>query len=82
MILTSPSLLVEGVRSGSRRRNAATASPLVERGAEPHHTTPVPHIRVRRVIWPVYGGCTGNEFVKLAVAQGAAAALVLRTIQM
>ena len=29
MILTSPSLLVEGVRSGSRRRNAATASSLV-----------------------------------------------------
>jgi hypothetical protein len=29
-ILTSPSCLVEGVRSGSRRRNAATASVLVE----------------------------------------------------
>ena len=28
MILTSPSLLVEGVRSGSRRRNAATVSSL------------------------------------------------------
>src|SRR5450755_62313 len=29
VILTSPSCLVEGVRSGSRRRNAATASSLV-----------------------------------------------------
>ena len=32
VILTSPSLLVEGVRSGSRRRNAATASPLAGEG--------------------------------------------------
>lgn len=35
MILTSPSLLVEGVRSGSRRRNAATPSPLAGGGIEP-----------------------------------------------
>ena len=35
MILTSPTLLVEGVRSGSRKRNAATASPLAGGGAGP-----------------------------------------------
>ena len=43
VILTSPSLLVEGVRSGSRRRNAATASALAggesgrNRGAQRPH---------------------------------------------
>ena len=35
VILTSPSLLVEGVRSGSRRRNAATASVLAGGGIGP-----------------------------------------------
>jgi hypothetical protein len=42
VILTSPSLLVEGVRSGSRRRNAATPSVLARGGAGPEsrHTAP------------------------------------------
>src|SRR5271165_2678504 len=42
VILTSPSLLVEGVRSGSRRRNAATASPLAGGGAEPESRRAAP----------------------------------------
>jgi hypothetical protein len=33
--MTTPSLLVEGVRSGSRKRNAATVSALVGEGAGP-----------------------------------------------
>ena len=41
-ILTSPSCLVEGVRSGSRRRNAATASPLARGGAEPESRRAAP----------------------------------------
>jgi hypothetical protein len=42
VILTSPSLLVEGVRSGSRRRNAATPSSLAGGGTEPEprHAAP------------------------------------------
>jgi hypothetical protein len=42
VILTSPSLLVEGVRSGSRRRNAATPSPLARGGAEPESRPAAP----------------------------------------
>jgi len=41
-ILTSPSCLVEGVRSGSRRRNAATASVLAGEGMGPESRRPVP----------------------------------------
>ena len=40
MILTSPSLLVEGVRSGSRRRNAAT--PQAGEGIEPESRRTAP----------------------------------------
>ena len=42
MILTSPSLLVEGVRSGSRRRNAASASALAGGGARPESRCAAP----------------------------------------
>jgi len=57
VILTSPSLLVEGVRSGSQRRNAATAPPLAggvpnrDRGAQR------PYGRALRcAVLPVCGG--------------------------
>jgi hypothetical protein len=47
-ILTSPSCLVEGVRSGSRRRNAATASAQAGGGAEPKSRRAAPCGRALR----------------------------------
>ncbi len=48
VILTSPSLLVEGVRSGSRRRNAATPSPLAGGETGPETRRLAPAWRARR----------------------------------
>ncbi len=53
VILTSPSLLVEGVRSGSRRRNAATASSLA--GGMPGYVGGAQRrMGWRCTMWPVY----------------------------
>ena len=42
VILTSPSLLVEGVRSGSRRRNGPDTSTQVGGGPEPETLSAAP----------------------------------------
>ncbi len=57
VILTSPSLLVEGVRSGSRRRSAASASALAGGGIGPESRRAAPVWGERCAVLPVCGVC-------------------------
>ena len=73
VILTSPSLLVEGVRSGSRRRNAATASVAGRRGSARNRGLQRPagwsrHCAVG--MWGMPGTCAGGR-AKPGIAQRA-----------
>jgi hypothetical protein len=53
VILTSPSLLVEGVRSGSRRRNGPDTSTQARAGARPESRRAAQRWRTLRCAWDI-----------------------------